>query len=58
MMRPAAKAVRMADMLDASGLTDLGRNRRASEHERECQCKKTHGRLAQYIGLASLASDR
>lgn len=43
MVRPAAEVLRMADMLDASGLADFRRNRRASERKRECQCQETHG---------------
>jgi len=41
----------MADMLDASGLADFRRNRRASDRKRECQCQETHGGCGQYIGL-------
>ena len=50
MMRPTAEAVRLANVLDARGLADLGRNRGASEHKRDCQCQETHG-----AGLASIS---
>jgi hypothetical protein len=43
MVRPTAEVLRMADMLDASGLADFRRKRRASERKRECQRQETHG---------------
>jgi hypothetical protein len=57
MMRAAVSTFRMANMVNAGGLTDLRRDRRASEHKRDCECQEPHGNFGQYIGFGGVASD-